>query len=150
MNAVDEDNDTALHLAASWGKIGVVKVLVQNGANPNALHENYLLGPLHCASQRGYVACTLQLLCCGAEIDALALDEDHSRLLLPIHLRLEMLRNGKRMKTTLMSKEERRFMWNLCLVFTKKYFSIAFKLFKLYYAVRSFYLMNCLRESTLC
>ena len=43
------------------------------------------------------------------------------------------------MKTTLMSDEERRFMWNLAFSFTIEYRVAAFKA---YYAIRSFITYN--------
>ena len=48
---------------------------------------------------------------------------------------LESLRAGNGMETTLMSDEERRFMWNLAFSFTIAHRGAAFKA---YYAIRSF------------
>ena len=48
---------------------------------------------------------------------------------------IEITSRGNGMKTTLMSDEERRFMWNLAFSFTIKHRGAAFKA---YYAIRSF------------
>ena len=37
VNAVDEDKQTALHIAACKGHVDVAKVLIQNGADVNAV-----------------------------------------------------------------------------------------------------------------
>ena len=82
---------------------------------------------------------TLQLLCFGAEIDERALEVDNTELLQPINERLKSLRAGNGMKTSLLSNEERRFMWNLAFSFTIKHRAAAFKA---YYAIRSFITFN--------
>ena len=87
----------------------------------------------------------LQLLCFGAEIShelnemAIDLIYDQTRILDPINERLNSLRAGNGMETTLMSEEERCFMWNLAFSFTIKYRVAAFKA---YYAIRSFITYN--------
>ena len=91
------------------------------------------------AARKKNVACTLQLLCFGAAIDDLALELDRTELLEPINDRLKSLRAGNGMKTTLMSDEERRFMWNLAFSFTITHRVAAFKA---YYAIRSFITYN--------
>ena len=92
--------------------------------------------PLSIAAEFGNVACTLKLLCFGAEIDNQALEDDTTTLLHPINDILSSLRAGNGMKTTLMSDEERRFMWNLAFFFTIKHGGAS--AFKEYYAIRSF------------
>ena len=61
------------------------------------------------------------------------------RLLQPINDRFRSLREGNGMETTLMSDEEKRFMWNLAFFFTLKHRVAAFKA---YYAIRSFITYN--------
>ena len=90
---------------------------------------------LRCAAVEKHIPCTLQLLCFGAEIDEHAIECDKNKLLQPISDRLKLLRSGNRIGTSLLSNEERRFMWNLVFFFTIKYRGAAFKA---YYAIRSF------------
>ncbi len=143
VNAVTESKSTALHWAAQKGHIDVVKVLIQNGADVNAVEERIYtevnVTSLGIAAKNGYVVITLELLCFGAVIDNVALASDKTELLRPIEDRLNSLRAGNGMKTTLMSYEERRFMWNLAFSFTIKYRVAAFKA---YYAIRSFITYN--------
>ena len=133
VNAVDEFKYTALHWAAQKGYVEVAKVLLKNGADVHATDE-YKLTVLYYAAAYRYVRCTLQhvrctlqLLCMGAKIDHEALKDDKTELLRPIENRLKFLRDGKRMGTSLMSNEERRFMWNLGFVLTVKHPAIAFR-----------------------
>ena len=135
VNAGDEKSQTALHFAAEKGHVDVVKVLIQNGADVNAVDDYWKQTALHNASVNGHIPCTLQLLCFRAEIDEIATDCDKTELLRPIETRLKLLRNGNRMETSLMSKEERRFMWNLACVLAMKHPAIAFRT---YHRVRSF------------
>ena len=81
------------------------------------------------AARYGHVRCTLLLLCFGAEIDEQAIEEDKTELLRLIETRLKLLRDGNRMGTSLMSDEERRFMWNLGFVLAIKHPAIAFRTF---------------------
>ncbi|MEC8489029.1 MAG: ankyrin repeat domain-containing protein, partial [Pseudomonadota bacterium] len=144
VNAVQEDKWTALHIAARSGYADIAKVLLQNGADVNAVQKNNWTA-LWCAANRfefykarrkGHIHCILQLLCFGAEINREALVYDRTGFLVPINERVTLLRGGKSMGTTLMSNEERRFMWNLAFFFTIKHGgAIAFKA---YYTVRSF------------
>ena len=53
----------------------------------------------------------------------------------PIENRLMLLRDGNRMGTSLMSDEERRFMWSLACVLAIKHPAIAFRT---YHRIRSF------------
>ena len=112
------DKATALIRAASWGHVDVLKVLLQNGADVNAV-TRYKWAAIHHAAHKGHARCILHLLCFGAKID---LDEDahelkdRTKLLRQIENRLTLLRDGKSMGTTLMSKKERRFMWRLAYV----------------------------------
>ena len=87
----------------------------------------------------GHVACILQLLCFGANIDQRNMDIEPTELFQSILDRFHSLRDGNGMTTNLMSNEERRFMWNLAFSFTIKYRAAAFKAF---YAIRSFVTFN--------
>ena len=69
----------------------------------------------------GAVRCTLHLLCFGAKINEMSINDDESGLIWRIHDRLTSLREDNGMKTTLMSKEEKQFMWNLAFFFTIKH-----------------------------
>ena len=125
---------TSLHEAAKKGHVDVAKVLIQNGADVNAVDKDNLTA-LHEAATREYVFLTLQLLCFGASIDKKALEGDKTDLLGPINNRMKLLRAGKRSGTSLMSNEERRFMWNLAFSLTIQHPAAAFKA---YYTIRSF------------
>ena len=134
VNAVEEDNWTALHIAAYDGHVDVAKVLIENGADVNAVEKDNRTS-LCLAAQYGKVICTLQFLCFGAEIDEQTMKDDKTELLQPISDRLKLLRSGNRIGTSLLSDEERHFMWNLAFSFTIKHRVAAFKA---YYAIRSF------------
>ena len=135
VNAVEQENNTALHYAAMMGHPQIAKILLQNDVDVNAVNREGNTS-FYVAVEHGYICFALQLLCFGAEIDELAIEHDSSGLIRMIETRLKLLRNGNRMGTTLMSSEERRFMWNLAFFFTIKHGgAIAFKA---YYTVRSF------------
>ena len=159
VNAVNINTTyTVLHIVAQRGDVDTLNVLIQNGANVNAWCVDFVdlepdtmyeteMSVLALAAYHGRLACTLQLLCFGAEIDETALHLDNTgtrlrlptfwgyKVLQPIYKSLESLRARNGMKTALMSVEERHFMWNLAFFFTIKYCAAAFKA---YYAVRSF------------
>ena len=82
---------------------------------------------LRIAAESEHIRCALHLLCFGAEID------EPTILLEPIEKRLKFLRN--RIGTSLMSEEERHYMWNLAFSFTIRQRVTAFKA---YYAIRSY------------
>ena len=87
--------------------------------------------PLHKAARNGRVAKVL--IQNGAEIDdKLAASY---KFLGQVKERLNLLRSGKRMGTTLMSNEEREWMWNLAFSLTIQHPAAAFKV---YYKIRSF------------
>ena len=134
MNAVYEDNWTALHIAAEEGHVDVAKVLLQNDIDVNAVTKEKE-SALRIAARRRDNQFTLQLLCFGAEIDEQTIKKDKTKLLQPIESRLKFLRSGYRMGASLLSNEERRFMWNLAFSFTIAHRGAAFKA---YYAIRSF------------
>ena len=126
---------TALHIAALQGHVDVTKLLIQNGADVNAVNKGNGTALRNAAGQR-HVVLTLQLLCFGAAIDKKALADDKTGLLGPINNRMNLLHQaGKRIRTSLMSNEERRFMWNLAFSFTIQHRAAAFKA---YYTIRSF------------
>ena len=134
LNAVEEGKMTPLHFAALEGHADVAKVLLQNGADVNAV-QSCEWTALHLAAMRKNTHSVLQLLCFGAEINEKAINEDLTTLLGPINDRLRTLREGNGMETTLMSDEEKRFMWNLAFSFTITHRVAAFKA---YYAIRSY------------
>jgi ankyrin repeat protein len=135
VNAVDEwDKSTPLHVAILERHVDVAKVLIQNGADVNAVDKDNQT-PLHYAASDGQVGCTLQLLCFGAAIDEKALEDDVTGLLGQINDRMNLLRAGKRPETSLMSSEEREWMWNLAFSLTIQNPAAAFKA---YYTIRSF------------
>ena len=63
-----EETDSPLHVAASKGFSKIVKCLLRNGANVNAVNHNYT--PLHNAAEKGHLKIVKLLLEFGAEIDA--------------------------------------------------------------------------------
>ena len=136
VNAVNEFNTTALQWAAHEGHVDVVKVLLRNGAFENAdRHNKRAALQFACgfnAALKGHIACTLELLCFGAEIDEASIKGDKTKLLQPIESRLKLLRDGNRITlgTSLMSEEERRFMWNFACVLAIKHPAIAFVAYK--------------------
>ena len=90
---------------------------------------------LHFAAECGHVHCTRLLLCLGAEIDEEAINWDKTGLLGRIETRLKYVRNGNRIVIGLLSKKERRFMWNLACALAKKCPTIAYRF---YHAIRSY------------
>jgi hypothetical protein len=125
----------ALHYAAWYRHVDVAKLLIQYGANVNAVDSNNESVLCYGSYSSKSVPLTLELLCFGAKIDKTALKDDKTGLLVPIEERLEKLRNGERRITNLCSKEENKFKWNLAFCLTLKYKGAAFKA---YYSIRSF------------
>ncbi len=151
VNTCDVRKETPLHVTAEFGHDDVAKVLLQNGVDVNAVDIGNV-SALQNAYENGRVACTLLLLCFGAElkehvvkfressnVNENAIENDRTQILQPINDRLKSLRAGNGMKTSLMSDEERRFMWDLAFFFTIKHRVAAFKA---YYAIRSFITFN--------
>ena len=138
VNAVNHNDETALHLAAYSGYHDVAKVLIQNGADVNAVDYTKSTA-LHNAALRKHIRCKLLLLCFGAQIDEKAIKLDKPELLRPIENRLKLLRDGNRMKTSLMSEEERRFMWNLACVLAIKHPAIALGTYRRIHAFVTFH-----------
>ena len=132
---IDFDGGRALHFAACYGQVDIVKLLIQYGAEINAANNwgSSVLFYASCYSES--VPLTLELLCSGAKIDKEALEEDKTGLLAPIEERLEKLRNGERRITNLCSNEENKLKWNLAFCLTLK---AKVPAFRVYYKVRSF------------
>jgi len=132
---IDFDGGRALHFAACYGQVDIVKLLIQYGAEINAANNwgSSVLFYASCYSES--VPLTLELLCSGAKIDKEALEEDKTGLLVPIEERLEKLRSGEYRIPNLCSNEENKFMWNLAFCLTLK---AKVPAFKVYYKVRSF------------
>ena len=112
----------------------IAKVLIQNGADVNAVNK-YDGTPLHDPAHYGNAVFTLRLLCFGATIDKKALEDDKTCLLGRINSTMDLLRAGKRIELPLMSDEESRFMWELAFSLTMQHRAVAFKA---YYTIRSF------------
>ena len=53
VNAVDENKQTALHIAAQKGHVDVAKVLIQSGADVNALQKDKWTA-LHLVARDGH------------------------------------------------------------------------------------------------
>ena len=135
-NITERDIDygrKALHLAAWYGHIDVAKLLIQSGAEINAV-DNGGLSVLYYASSCS-VPLALELICSGAKIDKIVLQNDRTGLLVQIEERLEKLRNGEYCITNLCSNEENKFKWNLAFCLTLK---AKVPAFRVYYKVRSF------------
>ena len=138
----DERGRTALHEAGRSGWSEIVRMLIQSGADVNAVDKDnktvlwYAAWPVDSDKS---AACILHLVCGGAKIDEETIKRDKTGVLGLIEERLKLLRAGKRMRTSLMSKEESHFMWNLAFFFTIKHRVAAFKA---YYTIRSFITYN--------
>jgi ankyrin repeat protein len=116
----------ALHLAGYFGHVDVAKLLIQSGAEVNAV-DNGGMSVLYFASSRSKsVTLTLELLCLGAKIDKKALENDKTGLLVQIEERLEKLINERRI-TNLCSNKENKFNWSLAFCLTLKAKVPAFK-----------------------
>ena len=110
-------------------------MLIENGVDVNAVDTRDTSALCLASIYNKRAEYALLLLCFGAEIDKKTLERDKSGLLCPINDRLNLLRKGESMGTSLMSDEERRFMWNLAFCFIIAHRGAAFKA---YYAIRSF------------
>lgn len=49
---MDNDEQTALHIAAAGGNVKILELLVQNGANVSSV-DNYGWTPVHIAAENG-------------------------------------------------------------------------------------------------
>jgi len=72
-HAFSGDGFTALHLAAFFGHAGSVRLLLDGGADPNAVGRSAQIGPvqpLHSAAATGRLECARLLLAHGADVNA--------------------------------------------------------------------------------
>lgn len=69
VHAYPGDGCTMLHLASEYGQAHIVHMMIENGANVDALSDNRFT-PLHQAAYRGHEGTIDVLLNAGAEIDA--------------------------------------------------------------------------------
>ena len=104
-----------------------MKVLLQKGADVNAVQKDKWTA-IKYAARFGTIECTLRLLCCGAKMD-------YFKLLELINDRGNLLRDESTMGATLMSNEERHFMWHVAWFLDQKCPEATFKA---YCAIRSF------------
>ena len=63
------DGSRPLHRAATWGYDGVVRVLLEHGADVDA-RDRHRRTPLHWAAVNGHKACCALLLAAGADVNA--------------------------------------------------------------------------------
>eukprot|EP00938_MAST-03A_sp_MAST-3A-sp1_P002407 g2407.t1 len=131
VNAVDQDGRTPLHQATTNGRVHVVKVLSVNGADMNAV-DVYYLSALNYAVSNANVPCALQLLCCGAKIDEGAIKSDRTNMLRSIKERLDVLRSGNIMGSSLMSNEEARYMHYLAFTIAVRFPGHALRTFLMF------------------
>ena len=129
-----DTDSTPLHNAAVYGHVDFAKVLIQNGADVSAVSKDNMTA-LHKAAKKRHVDVAKVLIQNGAVIDKKALETDRTGLLEGINKRMNLLRAGERIGTSLMSDEERRFMWELAFSLTIQHPVAAFKA---YYTIRSF------------
>ena len=69
MNSRDKDGETPLHYASAYGRLDIVQLLVDHGADVNATQQ-HLWTTLHLASSYGYLGIARLLLDRGANVDA--------------------------------------------------------------------------------
>lgn len=70
VRARDARGDTPLHIAAIWGFYDIAKLLIDKGADVNAVDDGHRAMPLHFAAFNGRVKIAALLLKHGARINA--------------------------------------------------------------------------------
>jgi hypothetical protein len=60
---------TALHVAAATGDLAIVELLLEKGADPNALDKGDNASPLHYAAERGRLEAAKRLVEAGADVN---------------------------------------------------------------------------------
>lgn len=81
VGAISADGFRPLHLASFFGRKAAVRLLLERGADPNAITENVTgATALHTAAAAGHVGVAALLIRCGANVNALRSDR-----LTPLH-----------------------------------------------------------------
>ena len=112
--------------AVCYGCFDIVKFLLENGADVNASNRREDTA-LDIACKSGSVACALQLVCFGAEMNTI---KDSNTLICQISARLQLLRSGTSIRMlSFMSIEERHFMWSLAFSLIIQRREVAFKVY---------------------
>ena len=112
--AEDVHYNSVLHVAAYMGYANVANMLVRNGADVNEVNEDSYT-PLHLCVDRGFFACTLQLVCLGARYSKDTIILDKTGFLRPIQGKLERLRNNKPI-VDLFADEEKLFLCSVAVI----------------------------------
>ena len=115
VNEKDGNGWTALHYSASNGHADVSKVLLENGANVNAVNEiKWKSTPLHDAAEFGHIDVMKLLMMNGANVNALN-EDDESHMCravaspfnkLKIPTMLELICGGARIDEKSISEDE--------------------------------------------
>lgn len=69
INAKDDSGRTPLHIAARHGRLGVVQLLVSNGADKNVMGGDGIGTPMHEAATYGHTAVAAYLMSMGVDVD---------------------------------------------------------------------------------
>lgn len=72
VNYINDYDDTPLHIVANWGDCEAMKLLLDAGADINAIGERGYM-PLHCAAEQNHSKAIILLLSLGAKTQ---LDDD--------------------------------------------------------------------------
>ena len=134
VNAIAPLQQSALHLAVQWGYTEIVKLLLKNNSDVNAVEPVLNVSVLFQSTRR--VPVMLLLICFGAQIDVMSLRE--SQLLREIESNL-LRPYGKRIIISWFTEEERKLMWNVSFCLAKKYHALSNKL---YCVIRTFITFN--------